>query len=292
MIPKIIHQIWIGDKKKPDIYMKSWYEDYIKMYPDYKYCFWNETNIDYLLDFHPIFRTMFYKEISYCGRADIARYLILYYYGGIYIDADSVWINNKNLDELLNKSDDFFIGLEPNDKMIAVGVIGCSQYSKKIKFILNRLESISDKYGEIRRSNVPWKVTGPLLMSMLYKKNPTFKYLIVYHADYIIKYHCFDNYNSALEKFNSMNGGAVACILFDVCALSVLDKYGLEKYTNICVDNINSVYDKITIFPSHYFYPISWGGILDPQLHLKMKLDPECFMFQYGLSTNEFKLQY
>lgn len=292
MIPKIIHQIWIGNKKKPDIYMKSWYEDYIKMYPEYKYIFWNEEKINCILDLHPIFRTMYHKEKTYCGKADIARYLILYYYGGIYIDADSVWINNKNLDELLNNSTDFFIGMEPTKNLYAVGVIGSCQFSNKIKFLLDRLEYISDKYNIIRKSEAPWKVTGPVLMSIINKQEPTFPYLIVYHLPYNIKYYYLQNLQEAQNKFNTLKNGSYACLLVDVKDMKLLTKHGLEQYANICYDHIKKIFDKITVFPSHYFYPISWGGILDPQLHTKIELNPESFMFQYGISTNEFKLQY
>ena len=39
-------------------------------------------------------------ETTYNGKSDILRYLILYIHGGIYIDADSVWINEKSFNEL------------------------------------------------------------------------------------------------------------------------------------------------------------------------------------------------
>ena len=34
-IPKIIHQIWIGPKKRPDIWIKTWSEDYINKFKDF-----------------------------------------------------------------------------------------------------------------------------------------------------------------------------------------------------------------------------------------------------------------
>lgn len=42
----------------------------------------------------------------------------------------------------------------------------------------------------------------------------------------------------------------------------------------------------ITIFPSHYFYPIHWHGIKDANLHNKINLPNDSYMFQYGISTN------
>ena len=48
-IPQIIHQIWIGPKKKPVRYMKTWYNDYINMFPHFKYVFWDDKKIRNLL---------------------------------------------------------------------------------------------------------------------------------------------------------------------------------------------------------------------------------------------------
>ncbi len=94
-IPKIIHQIWIGPNKQPDIWINTWRIDYINKYKNYEYMLWNNENIKNILNKYPKFEEMINTEIEYCGKADMLRYLILYEYGGIYIDADSVWVNNK-----------------------------------------------------------------------------------------------------------------------------------------------------------------------------------------------------
>jgi mannosyltransferase OCH1-like enzyme len=101
-IPQIIHQIWIGPRKKPEKWMKQWENDYIKMYPSYKYIFWNEEKIDNELNWTPKLRKMYDLEQEYYGKSDIARLIILNQYGGIYIDSDSVWVNKKNLDDIID----------------------------------------------------------------------------------------------------------------------------------------------------------------------------------------------
>ena len=40
-IPKIIHQIWIGNKPRPEKLMDTWKEKN----PDFEYKFWNEENL-------------------------------------------------------------------------------------------------------------------------------------------------------------------------------------------------------------------------------------------------------
>ena len=44
IIPKIIHQIWIGPKKFPSKYSK-WASTWKELNPSWKYKFWTESNI-------------------------------------------------------------------------------------------------------------------------------------------------------------------------------------------------------------------------------------------------------
>jgi len=98
-IPKIIHQIWIGPKPRPSRFMDTW----AAKNPDFEYILWSESEL--------IKRGMIFlecqKEIDDMseinGKADIIRWEILYKYGGIFLDADSICI--EPLDDILfNKS--------------------------------------------------------------------------------------------------------------------------------------------------------------------------------------------
>ncbi len=119
-IPKIIHQIWIGPRKKPDLWMDTWNIKYIQKYPDFEYVLWDNNNINQVLAKYPKISKVFWTEKHWHGRADILRMLILYEHGGIYIDADSVWINDKNLEELINITNDsgVFAGNTPGANFI------------------------------------------------------------------------------------------------------------------------------------------------------------------------------
>jgi mannosyltransferase OCH1-like enzyme len=99
-IPKVIHQIWIGPREPPTKWINKWKYDYTKMYPDFIHVMWNEEKINTELIWTPKLRKIYDEEKEMCGKADIARLLILYQYGGIYIDVDSIWVNDKNLDEI------------------------------------------------------------------------------------------------------------------------------------------------------------------------------------------------
>ena len=149
MIPKLIHQIWIGPNKEPTKWTNTIKNDYIQAYPDYEYKLWNESNIDELFTEFPNIKIVYNLEKTWHGKSDILRYLILYHYGGIYIDADSVWLNNKNFDDLINKCCGFFAAKE-NSGTIVNGVIGSYKNNKIFIKILKHIEGmIINKDGKI-----------------------------------------------------------------------------------------------------------------------------------------------
>lgn len=226
-IPKIIHQIWLGENKRPDIWMDTFKIDYINMYSDYKYILWNESNINELFSEFPIYGIIYNLEETYNGKSDLLRYLILYKYGGIYIDADSVWINNKNFDELLNKVNDtgVFVSHEPNKNDICGGVMGSTVNNIYMKELIQNIEKyIIDSNNKIKK--------------ILYTR---------------------------LRSY------------FGNCKL--IGPIYLNNYLK----------DKgVTIFPSIYFYPITWHGVSTIDAHKNIKLPEESYTFQYGYTTNGF----
>lgn len=86
-IPKIIHQIWIGPKAPPTKMMETWKNKH----PDFEYILWTEQEC---VDRGMIFecQTQIDAIHEIVGKADIMRIEILYRYGGVYVDADSICI--------------------------------------------------------------------------------------------------------------------------------------------------------------------------------------------------------
>ena len=86
-IPKIIHQIWIGEKEPPIIWINTW----ISKNPDFQHILWTEAEIERRgFIFKAQEKIDLCNEI--CGKVDIMRLEILYEFGGIFIDADSICI--------------------------------------------------------------------------------------------------------------------------------------------------------------------------------------------------------
>jgi hypothetical protein len=89
-IPKVIHQIWFqGEEKIPEhlqIYHKSW----IDKNPSFEVKVWDEISIQAVLkEYNDTKTTEMYNNYRYMiQKIDLAKYIILYIYGGIYIDMD------------------------------------------------------------------------------------------------------------------------------------------------------------------------------------------------------------
>lgn len=222
-IPKIIHQIWIGPKEEPTQWTNTFKIDYINAYPDYKYILWNESNLDNLFKDFLVLKIVYDLEETWNGKSDILRYLILFYHGGIYIDADCVWLNNKNFDELINNSTGFFGAREPNTTHLVGTVIGSYKNNQVFLKIIKHIESI-----------------------------------ILNSEGKVIK-HRYVNKRKVMGVCK-----LIGPIIFDHFAKN----------------------ENITVFPSHYFYPIGWHSISDKNYHLNNKMPEDSYMFHAGYSTN------
>ena len=195
-IPSIIHQIWIGNMEPPNGYLKTWYNGYLTHYPWYKYMLWNETNIKMLFESNSnkLIKSHLYSiyksEHRCAGKADIARLVILYEFGGIYVDADSVYLKNSinNFDKLMdvvykhnkNKTNinNKYCGFAAKDPSFKVtpwipanGVMGFYQNSECLLYLIKHLIRIDQTLGykKLRKGNTfaEWELTGPRLLNLI-----------------------------------------------------------------------------------------------------------------------------
>lgn len=97
-IPKIIHQIWFqGEDFIPKhlvTYQNSWKEKN----QDYQYMFWDRNSInDLIQEINVNWITETYNDFPLMiQKIDFAKYIILYYIGGIYIDMDMKCLKSLN----------------------------------------------------------------------------------------------------------------------------------------------------------------------------------------------------
>jgi len=181
-IPKIIHQLWIGPKEPPTNHMNTWKD----MNPDFEYIRWNEEELvkrKFKLECKDRIEEI--EEI--CGKADIIRWEILYEYGGIFLDADSICI--EPIDDVLMKCKSF-AGWENETTrpgLIAVGTMGFYPKHPLVKKVIEwiKLNKVSIKDTTHRA----WITTGPVLLTNIYN---TGKYddITILPSYYFLPIHC------------------------------------------------------------------------------------------------------
>tara|TARA_B100000795_G_scaffold2296_1_gene1590 strand:+ start:4132 stop:4956 length:825 start_codon:yes stop_codon:yes gene_type:complete len=114
MIPKIIHQTWKSNILPPII--KSIYDENVKKLKNkgYEFRLWSDKDITNLINLHyPNFYNIYASARTGVQRGDISRIIIIYHYGGIYIDLDVLVM--RDFEELLDlKCDKFYISYEPS----------------------------------------------------------------------------------------------------------------------------------------------------------------------------------
>jgi mannosyltransferase OCH1-like enzyme len=109
MIPRIIHQSW-KVAKIPDRWL-GFQETWRNNHPHHDYHFWtDDSNRDFVSKIFPEFLPVYDGYRHGVSRADLARYLVVSHYGGIYVDLDCESL--RPLDDLLAGRTLVF-GLEP-----------------------------------------------------------------------------------------------------------------------------------------------------------------------------------
>lgn len=198
MIPKILHQLWIGSLPPPVKLMETWKAKH----PDYQYILWDEDTI------YKHFKCIIYKstteenEVDYrivrlqnntelgvpsegtdadtrircieqfnlmkemCGKADILRWEILHRYGGIFVDADSFCIERLEDDFLDNTGFAVFENENVRAGLVTIVAMGFIPRHPLCGDIVNYLETSERALAEIQTRRA-WVSTGPVLLTRL-----------------------------------------------------------------------------------------------------------------------------
>lgn len=106
-IPKVIHQIWVGGPF-PEKYLK-WQKTVRNLHPGWEYKLWTDADIDQL---NLINRDLYNQTNDMREKANIARYEILYQFGGVYLDTDIEGIQPL---DILNHTYKFYAAISPLD---------------------------------------------------------------------------------------------------------------------------------------------------------------------------------
>lgn len=209
-IPNIIHQLWIGPKPAPIVLMNTWKEKN----PNFTYILWNEEEfIKRDMTFECQKRIDEIEEIN--GKADIMRWELLYKYGGVFIDADSICIEPID-DELMNKK--CFSGWEQEEVrkgLIATGTMGFPKNHPLPKAAIKWIKK--NEVSQRKASMMAWQSVGPGLLTRLYnscKFNdlhifPSYTFLPIHLTGLEYKSHgkiyAFQAWGSTNQSYDTLN---------------------------------------------------------------------------------------
>jgi len=166
MIPKIIHYVWLGNGKKPELVQKcmaSWH----KFMPEWEYMEWTEQSIEDLCKKKnlksPIYNLQYcaeaYAAHKYAFASDYIRLWALEQYGGVYMDTDVEVIRSFNELPEFNlqstiynlQSPKAFIGFEESlAQLPGTCVMGCEAHCQWVKDMLSIYDDLRFKIDDCR----------------------------------------------------------------------------------------------------------------------------------------------
>ena len=204
MYPLIIHQIWLqGIDKIPEKYSSN-IALLKKFHHSWEYKIWDENSIKTQLGTNPEWITTYNNLKLLHQKVDYARYVILYVFGGVYIDMDV--IAEKPLDSLFEKYPNYEVILSKLNSNCLESFITCG-YKECINngiiisvpnafFMLQLINTIKNnyscKYGETDIACIN-RTTGPKFITKIYNDKDTNKDKIkLLHFSYLEP--CFVNY--------------------------------------------------------------------------------------------------
>lgn len=160
MIPKNIFQSWISKDLHPEIQKKV---DMMKILnPEYSYQLYTDSEIDEFVN------TFYPGEISECfnrlnvpvAKVDFWRYLVLYKFGGVYVDLDSSI--NISLNELIGQNDTAIITAETNPNTFVQWAL---IFDKQHPILKKVIELIIENIQNNSYPNDILRMTGPQVYS-------------------------------------------------------------------------------------------------------------------------------
>ncbi|WP_256007254.1 glycosyltransferase [Pedobacter deserti] len=165
MVPRIIHQI-VG--KKPDNAIKRCLNSWKTLQKDgFKIIYWNDVDIQrfigqsYLSALKPLLTARNHAEA-----ADIARYAIVHFYGGHYLDWDVQLINRKKFLELNEVNCEGYLVQDQKNKTIASEAFSALPHEDYLSKVLENIINIY-LHGFRDSLQTPW-YSGPFRMREVY----------------------------------------------------------------------------------------------------------------------------
>jgi mannosyltransferase OCH1-like enzyme len=133
-----------------------------KLNPEWKYELYDDNDMDLFVNtyFKGIISDAYNRLNIIVAKVDFWRYLILYKYGGVYLDMDSSI--DKPLNELIKKDDDAILSLESNPNTF---VNWCLIFDKDHIILRRTIDLIINNINTNAFPNDILRMTGPIVYS-------------------------------------------------------------------------------------------------------------------------------
>lgn len=160
MIPKNIFQSWVEINLHPVIQAKI--NNMKLLNPNYKHKIYNDNEIDnFVNENYPGEIANCYNKLNIIvAKVDFWRYLILYKYGGIYLDMDSSI--NISLDDFIKEDDNAVITAEYNQDLFVQWAL---IFDKEHPILKKTIDKIVENIKYNKYPNNIHKMTGPFVFS-------------------------------------------------------------------------------------------------------------------------------
>jgi len=190
-VPKLFHQMWLRNSPGPiPATYRKWTEEWKDTHKDWTYRLW--TSIPPLtppsLDLWQRAAEISPDTVEQF-RSDIARYEILYQYGGVWVDIDCQ--PQKPIDPLCDV--EAFVAWEVQDRWASNAIMGAVPGHPFIKELIERLP------GSVRRhhNKANTKKSGPQFLTPILRRHPEVR---VYHQHMFFPY-AYNELDRAAEDF-------------------------------------------------------------------------------------------
>jgi mannosyltransferase OCH1-like enzyme len=169
VIPKVIHQIWVGGEL-PD-HLKAYTRTWREQHPGWRYRLWTDATLPgFLAEHAPDVRRLYddaerYVPADAVGqfRSDLGRYVILGHRGGLYADTDTVCL--KSMDPFLEGQTEW--AAMEDDHWVGNTYMASEPWGTVIGHILSGLHRNIERRERGWRAN---KLTGPKYITPIWTK--------------------------------------------------------------------------------------------------------------------------
>ena len=186
--PRIIHQVFLKLSPESGSIPENWKslaKHCLDQNGDYSHIMWNLPMVEDLLETHfPWFLDTFRSYRHPIQRADAARYFILFMYGGVYLDMDTLC--HRTLDDFLSYATspsmsqlgyegDAQPGIDPQTQCVFAaevplginqGVFACKPQADFLRFMISHLETFDRNY--LLPYYTVMLASGPLFVTSCY----------------------------------------------------------------------------------------------------------------------------